>query len=240
MASANAVVLACGVTYRRLGVASLEQLVGAGVFYGAATSHARAMEGSDVVVVGAGNSGGQAAVHLARHAARVTIVARGSALSATMSAYLVNEIEADRPDRRADRDGRRRRRRRRSPRVGRAGRSHAPADAQRLAAAGLFVLIGTETRTDWLPAAIQRDDHGFVLTGADIDGAGWPLARPPMALETSVPGVFAAGDVRANDVKRVAAAVGEGAVSVPMVHRYLAELSRASVTRADARRGRPP
>ncbi len=226
LVSANAVVLACGVTHRRLGVASIEQLVGAGVFYGAATSHARAMEGSDVVVIGAGNSGGQAAVHLARYAARVTVVARGSTLSATMSAYLVNEIEAnDRIDVRIETDV-----------VDGGGDGHLEwvefahrltGRRQRLAAAGLFVLIGTETRTDWLPAAIQRDDHGFVLTGTDIDGAGWPLARPPMALETSVPGVFAAGDVRSNDVKRVAAAVGEGAVSVPMVHRYLADLAHA-------------
>jgi thioredoxin reductase (NADPH) len=92
-----------------------------------------------------------------------------------------------------------------------------------MAASGLFVLIGTETRTGWLPPAIQRDEHGFVLTGTDIDGTSWPLPRPPFALETSVPGVFAAGDVRANGVKRVAAAAGEGAMTVPMVHRYLAD-----------------
>ena len=220
VAAADAVVLACGVTYRRLGVASLEALVGAGVFYGAATGHARALQDADVVVVGAGNSGGQAAVHLARYAARVTVVARGESLSDTMSAYLVRDIEAN-------------------PRItvrtgtqvtdgGGDGRlewleltDRAGGTTERIAAAGLFVLIGTITRTDWLPRAVQRDGSGFVLTGGDVDRRTWPLDRPPLALETSVPGVFAAGDVRANDVKRVAAAVGEGAVSVPMVHRYL-------------------
>ena len=222
VASADAVILACGVTYRRLGVESLEQLVGAGVFYGTATSHARALEGTDVVVVGAGNSGGQAAVHLARYAARVTIVARGRALAETMSAYLVNEIEAnDRIEVRTDADV-----------VDGGGDGHLEwlelgnrmtGERARIMAAGLFVLIGTETRTGWLPAAIQRDDHGFVLTGTEIDRARWSLSRPPYALETSIPGVFAAGDVRANGVKRVAAAAGEGAVSVPMVHRYLAD-----------------
>jgi thioredoxin reductase (NADPH) len=222
VARAHVVVLACGVSYRRLGVPSLEQLVGAGVFYGAATNQARALQDADVVVVGAGNSGGQAAVHLARHAAHVTLVARGSTLSATMSSYLVDEIEASqRIDVWAGTEI-----------VDGGGDAHLEwlelADRTsgartRLDASGLFVLIGTETRTDWLPPEVQRDGHGFVLTGADIDRAGWPLARPPFALETSVPGVFAAGDVRANDVKRVAAAVGEGAVSIPMVHRYLAD-----------------
>jgi thioredoxin reductase (NADPH) len=222
VAAADAVLLACGVTYRRLGVEALEQLVGAGVFYGAAASQARALEGARVVVVGAGNSGGQAAVHLARHAAHVTLVARGAALRDTMSAYLVDEIAATaRIEVRTDTevvDG------------GGDGRlewldlAHRPTGGrERIPTTGLFVLIGAQTRTGWLPTDVQRDEHGFVLTGAEIDVAGWPLARPPFALETSVPGVFAAGDVRANGVKRVAAAVGEGAVSVPMIHRFLAE-----------------
>jgi thioredoxin reductase (NADPH) len=222
VASAHAVLVACGVTYRRLGVPALEELVGAGVFYGAATSDARALAGTDVVVVGAGNSGGQAAVHLARYAAHVTIVARRSTLAATMSTYLLNEIENDgRIEVRTDTD---------LVDGGGDGRlewlelaDRVTGERSRLASAGLFVFIGTETRTDWLPPAIQCDDHGFVLTGTDIDGTGWPLPRSPFALETSVPGVFAAGDVRANGVKRVAAAAGEGAMSVPMVHRYLAD-----------------
>jgi thioredoxin reductase (NADPH) len=192
------------------------------VFYGAATSHARTLAGRHVVVVGAGNSGGQAALHLARYATQVTIVTRGAALAETMSAYLVNEIEANsRIDVRPDTDV-----------VDGGGDGHlewletthrVTGQRSRLTASGLFVLIGTETRTDWLPPAIQRDDHGFVLTGTSLDLRDWRLTRPPLALETSVPGVFAAGDVRANDVKRVAAAVGEGATSVPMVHRYLSE-----------------
>ena len=223
VASARAVILACGVTYRRLGVPGLEALVGAGVFYGAATSQARALEGGHVVVVGAGNSGGQAALHLARYARRVTLAARRDTLSATMSSYLEREIEAhDRIEVRTGTevvDG------------GGDGRlewlelaDRGTEQRERVEAAGLFVLIGTETRTDWLPAVVQRDDHGFVLTGTeiDLDAGPWPLERPPFALETSVPGVFAAGDVRANGVKRVAAAAGEGAVSVPMVHRHLA------------------
>ena len=222
VASAHTVIVACGVTYRRLGVPALEELVGAGVFYGAATSDARALAGTDVVVVGAGNSGGQAAVHLARYAAHVTIVARRGALAETMSTYLVNEIENDgRIEVRTDTD---------LVAGGGDGRlewlelaDRVTGERSRVTAAGLFVFIGTETRTGWLPPAIQCDDHGFVLTGADIDGTGWPLPRSPFALETSVPGVFAAGDVRANAVKRVAAAAGEGAMSVPMVHRYLAE-----------------
>ncbi len=222
VATARAVILACGVTYRRLGVPSLEELLGAGVFYGPAASHAWALEGTDVVIVGAGNSGGQAALHLARYAAHVTIVARRDTLATTMSAYLVSQIEADgRIEVRTNSDV-----------VDGGGDGQlewvelahrVTGKRDRVATSGLFVLIGTETRTGWLPPAIQRDDHGFVLTGTDIDGAGWQLRRPPFALETSVPGVFAAGDVRANGVKRVAAAAGEGAMTVPMIHRYLTD-----------------
>ena len=220
--AARAVLLACGVTYRRLGVPTLEALGGAGVFYGAATSHARELAGTQVVVVGAGNSGGQAALHLARYAAQVTIVARGADLASTMSTYLVREIDSDqRIGVRLDTEV-----------VDGGGTGHlewlelvhrVSGGRTRIAASGLFILIGTETRTAWLPDSIQRDDHGFVLTGTDLAPAGWRLARPAYPLETSVPGVFAAGDVRANGVKRVAAAAGEGAVSVPMVHRYLTE-----------------
>jgi thioredoxin reductase (NADPH) len=222
LATARAVILACGVTYRRLGVPSLEELVGAGVFYGPAASHAWALEGTDVVIVGAGNSGGQAALHLARYAAHVTIVARRDTLATTMSAYLVSQIEADgRIEVRTNSD---------VVDGGGDGRldwlelaHRVTGERDRVATSALFVLIGAETRTGWLPPTIQRDDHGFVLTGTDIDGAGWQLRRPPFALETSVPGVFAAGDVRANGVKRVAAAAGEGAMTVPMIHRYLAD-----------------
>ena len=188
------------------------------------------MEGEDVVVLGAGNSGGQAAVDLARYAERVTIVTRGASLSATMSAYLEHEIDVN-PRIEVQTD---------SEIVGGGGDGElewleicrrAIGERLRVDASGLFVLIGTENRTSWLPAVVQRDDHGFVLTGPDVDLAAWPLSRPPYAFETSVPGIFAAGDVRANDVKRVAAAVGEGAITVPMVHKYLAELVRESRAR---------
>jgi thioredoxin reductase (NADPH) len=219
----RSVLLAFGVTYRRLNVAPLEKLVGSGVFYGAATSHARALADSDVVIVGAGNSGGQAALHLARYARRVTIIARRASLTETMSAYLVREIESN-------------------PVIGvRTGVEVVDGGGngrlewielldgntghrERVAAAGLFILIGNIARSDWLPQEIERDDHGFVVTGTDIDRGAWPLERAPFALETSVPGVFAAGDARANGVKRVAAAVGEGAISVPMVHDHLRAL----------------
>jgi thioredoxin reductase (NADPH) len=220
---AHAVVLACGVTYRRLGVESVESLLGHGVYYGASTTHARVLDGAEVVVVGAGNSGGQAAVLLARHAARVTLVARGPSLAATMSTYLIDHIAStDVITVRTNTeivDG------------GGDGRlewlslrDRETGAVDRVAAQGLFVLIGTETRTGWLPPSVQRDDHGFVLTGEAIDASRWPIGRAPYPFETSVPGVFAVGDVRANKVKRVAAAVGEGAVVVPTVHAFLGEL----------------
>jgi thioredoxin reductase (NADPH) len=217
---ARTVLLACGVSYRRLGVAALEDLVGAGVFYGAATGEASALEGLDAYVVGAGNSAGQAALHLARYASSVTMVVRGPDLERSMSAYLIREIRAHgRVSVRTHSevvDG------------GGVGRlewltltDNRTGDRDDVAAAGLFILIGAEPHTDWLPDGIERDGRGFVRTGGAIDRAGWPLQRPPHAFETSMPGVFAAGDVRSGSVKRVAAAAGEGAVTVPMIHGVL-------------------
>jgi thioredoxin reductase (NADPH) len=224
--TAKSIIIASGVDWRRLGVPSLEALRGAGVFYGAAAAEARAMEGQHVFVVGGGNSAGQAAVHLARWAATVTILVRGDGLAATMSDYLVKEIETlpnvtVRP---------------RTEAVGGQGRGrlqaltlrHADGTTQTVPANALFVMIGAEPRTDWLASAVERDPRGYVLTGHDLlhDGQpppGWPLARPPLLFETSVPGVFAAGDVRHRSVKRVASAVGAGAIVVQLVHEYLTE-----------------
>jgi thioredoxin reductase (NADPH) len=227
--TARAVIVATGFAWRSLGVPRLEALVGAGVFYGAAGSETRAMAGQlagrDVFVVGAGNSAGQAALYLARHARHVTLVVRRDSLPHSVSDYLIKEIEAtpaitvrletevidghgaDRPDGLTLRD----------KRSGRAER--VPADA-------LFVLIGGEPCTQWLPKAVQLEG-GYILTGRDIvrDGAHpsrWPLDRAPLPLETSVPGVFAAGDVRFRSIKRVASAVGDGATAVRMAHDYLA------------------
>lgn len=218
----RAVLLATGVAYRRLGVPSLEALTGSGVYYGANVSEAHGLMGAHTVIVGGGNSAGQAALHLQRYAARVTIVIRTPDLSSTMSRYLIDEIEASPtitvvPD--ADVvDG------------GGEGwlseivvADRATGERRSLAADGLFVMIGAQPHTSWLPEAVVRDRWGFLLTGADVREAGaWTLERPPCAHETSLPGLFAAGDVRAGSVKRVASAVGEGSVVVSEVHQFLA------------------
>ncbi|KQX76286.1 FAD-dependent oxidoreductase [Aeromicrobium sp. Root472D3] len=217
---ARAVLVACGVRYRRLGVPSLERLVGTGVHYGAATSVAREMEGRDVFVVGGGNSAGQAALHLARFARSVTIVVRRASLSETMSAYLVDEIATH--DDITVRVG--------SRVVDGDGEGHlewialqgAGGEPERLPADGLFLLLGAEPECDWLPDDVARDERGFVLTGRDIPRDRWRDGLPPAPLETTVPGVFAAGDVRAGSMKRVASASGEGAGAVAQVHAHLA------------------
>ena len=221
VATAHAVLLACGVSYRRLPIPTLDALVGAGVFYGAATSEARALEGLPAYVVGAGNSAGQAALHLARNGANVAIIARRPTLRVTMSEYLVNEIDAHggiavhTETEVADGGG--------DGHLEWLQLRHNPSGKRRtVPAAGLFLLIGAEPGTAWLPAGIERDAGGFVRTGGDITRERWPLQREPAALETSVPGVFAAGDVRAGSVKRVAAAAGEGAAAVPMIHHHRA------------------
>jgi thioredoxin reductase (NADPH) len=216
---ARSVLIACGVRYRRLGVPALEGLVGMGVYYGAATSVAREMEGRDVVIVGGGNSAGQAALHLARFARSVTIVVRRSSLAETMSAYLVDEI-ATHDDitvltrtRVSDGGG-----------DGRLEWVELDTDdgARRVAADGLFLLLGAEPGCDWLPDEVARDARGFVLTGRDIPKDRWRDGLPPAPLETTVPGVFAAGDIRAGSMKRVASASGEGAGAVAQVHAFLA------------------
>jgi thioredoxin reductase (NADPH) len=218
--TARAVILATGVAWRRLGVPALEALAGSGVFYGAAGTEARAVRGEHVFVVGAGNSAGQAALHLARFAASVTIVAIEHDLGERMSDYLVQQLMAT-PNvslrmhhEVVDGHGR-----------GRLGgltlRDRDSGATTAVDASAVFILIGAEPRTEWLEGAVERDEGGYLLTGRDV--VGWPLERAPLLLETSLPGVFAAGDVRYRSVKRVASAVGEGAIAVQLVHEYLAE-----------------
>lgn len=217
---ARTILIACGVSYRRIGVPAIEEMLGSGVHYGAATSVAREMERRNVMIVGGGNSAGQAAIHLARFARSVTIVVRRDGLKQSMSAYLVNEIAMQ--DRIAVRT------RSRVVDGGGAGRlqwvglEDGAGDVERLDVDGLFLLLGADPGCDWLPADVARDEGGFVLTGREIPSELWRDGRPPAPLETTVPGVFAAGDVRSGSMKRVASASGEGAAAVSQVHAHLA------------------
>jgi len=219
-AQARTVVIASGVSYRRLGVPELEALAGAGVFYGAGTVEAQAVAGKPALVVGGGNSAGQAALHLAKYAQQVTILIRSQSLAASMSDYLIRQIEA-------------------APNVdvryrcevaGGGGSGHLDqlllrdrdsGQTELVPAAGLFILIGAQPFTGWLPDAIKRDSWGYILTGPDT-GQDWPLQRPPFLLETTTPGVFAVGDVRHGSMKRVASAVGDGSTAIRLIHDYLA------------------
>ncbi|RKT80100.1 thioredoxin reductase (NADPH) [Terracoccus luteus] len=217
---ARSVVVATGVTYRKLRVPAVEALVGLGVFYGSAMTAARETEGYDVVVVGGGNSAGQAAIHLARFARSVTILVRRDTVEATMSSYLVGEIAynpritvqtcSEVVD--AGGDGRLEWVAVRDTRTG---------TTERRTCGGLFLLLGAEPHCEWLPEEVIRDGRGFVLTGRDVPAEHWSGALPPESLATTVPGVFAAGDIRAGSMKRVAAASGEGASVVPLVHGWL-------------------
>ena len=224
--SARAVVLATGVAYRKLDAPGIADLIGAGVFYGSALSEAPAVKDQDVFIVGAGNSAGQAAIYLARSARSVTLLVRGESLANSMSDYLVKEIGATV-----------RVRVRLQTEVAAARGDHrltelvlrnrATGRGETAPAAALFVMIGATPHTGWLPGDVLRDQHGFILTGRDLSDqdrakTGHPV---PLPLETSVPGVFAAGDVRSGSVKRVASAVGEGSVAVPQVHQHLQRMT---------------
>ena len=222
----TAVLLAMGASYRRLGVPSLEALIGAGVFYGGPTSEAPALAGRDVFIVGGANSAGQAALHLARYARSVTLVVRAQSLRAGMSEYLVRQVEAT--ENIETRLG--------SEVVGGGGdgrleqlvlRDLASQSETTVEAQALFLLIGARPNTDWLPPDVERDEQGFILTGADVSQRrAWPLDRSPFLLETSMPGVFAAGDVRHGAVKRVASAVGEGSIAIQLLHQLFAAEQR--------------
>jgi thioredoxin reductase (NADPH) len=234
----RAVVLATGATYRRLGIPGLDDLVGAGVFYGASTVDAQGLSRGRVYVVGGGNSGAQAALQLSRSAPSVSLLVRGTSAGRSMSQYLVDALHA-------------------TPGVdivletevvGGGGdgrlewlelRNCASGATTRVPAAAAFVLIGARPLTEWLPDSIARDPAGYVLTGSDVladvaGSAAWPLERPPMAFETSAPGVFAVGDVRSGSEKRVASAVGEGSVVVSQVHEWLAQEAGSGRSREPA------
>jgi len=229
--ASRTVVITTGATYRQLGVPALEDLQGRGVFYGAGVSEAPAMRGRKVFVIGGGNSAGQAAMHLSKWAEQVTIVVRAQSLADSMSDYLIREIDA-------------------APNVDvlygaqvvdGAGTDQLESlvleDRQTgtrrtVPAGGLFILIGSQPHTEWLGTSVARDQWGFIFTGSDLadePGVSWQADRPPLAHETSLPGVFAAGDVRRGSVKRVASAVGEGAVTIPVIHRYLEGVPAATV-----------
>jgi thioredoxin reductase (NADPH) len=224
--SCAALMLATGVDWRKLPADGAPEFEGRGVYYGAAMTEAMGCEGQHVLVVGAGNSAGQGALHFADYADQVTVLVRGDDLAKSMSQYLVDRIEAHpKIDVRlntevesCEGDGH-------LQRVCLVDRETGVTEA--LDSSYLFVFIGAAPHTDWLPASVARDERGFVRTGPDLrdgDLDGWPLERAPFLLESSVPGVFVAGDVRHESVKRVASAVGEGSVAVAFVHQHLASL----------------
>ncbi|MET0598493.1 MAG: FAD-dependent oxidoreductase [Mesorhizobium sp.] len=227
---ARSLILATGVAWRRMAIEGIDRLIGKGVFYGASRSEANAIHGLDVHLVGAGNSAGQAALHFAGHARSVTLVVRGERLEDSMSHYLVAQIASKSNI---------------SVKLGSEVRSvhgqghlsaieileKASGDVRRYVCGGFFIFIGADAETAWLPSEVACNERGYVLTGDDVRKAGrWSHERDPYLLETSVPGVFACGDVRLSPVKRVAAAVGEGSMAIAFVHQYLAqEKARGSV-----------
>ena len=220
--SANCVLIASGVAYRQVDAPGFAELTGAGIYYGSALTEARACGGQRVVIIGGANSAGQAAVHFSGYAAEVTMLVRGPSLERSMSMYLIEQL-AGLPNVTV-RTG--------SSAVAAEGESGhlerlrvrgADGEESVLEADACFVFIGASPRTDWLEGVVARDERGFILSGLDAVGAGWPLKREPYLLETTVPGVLVAGDVRARSFKRVASAVGEGSMAVSLIHQYLAD-----------------
>ncbi|MBW4552529.1 MAG: FAD-dependent oxidoreductase [Aphanocapsa sp. GSE-SYN-MK-11-07L] len=226
--SCHALILAMGVSWRRLSIPGIDRLTGAGVYYGAAQTEAIACKDEDVYIIGGANSGGQAAMYFSKYARHVTMLVRGDSLTKSMSQYLIDQIEA-------------------TPNItvqvhssvvevkgdtslsALVIQNQATGETATVDATSLFIFIGAEPQTDWLDKMIERDEKGFILTGADRpqDGKrspGWNLERDPYLLETNVPGIFAVGDVRHNSVKRVASGVGEGSICVQFVHRYLSKV----------------
>ncbi|MDQ3121249.1 MAG: FAD-dependent oxidoreductase [Actinomycetota bacterium] len=221
---ARTIILACGVAWRRMPIEGFERLAGKGVSYGATRSEAASTHGLDVHIVGAGNSAGQAAMFFSTHARSVTVLCRGESLEKSMSRYLIDQLAT-----RSNIDLLYR-----TEVVAAHGDTSLEAidvhnaetgETTRLDSGALFILIGADAETAWLPPEIALDRHGYVLTGSDVRDAGrWELERDPYLLETSVPGIFAGGDVRFGPVKRVAAAVGEGSMAIAFVHQYLREV----------------
>jgi thioredoxin reductase (NADPH) len=226
---ARSVIVATGVSWRRVAIDGFDRLIGKGIYYGAARSEAASTHGQDVFLIGAGNSAGQAALHFANHARQVTLLVRGDSLDKSMSRYLIEQIAG---------------------KSNIAARLHCDVKAAhgqehlesidvvdrqahtvtRHECGGLFVFIGADADTGWLPGQVARDKNGYVLTGNEVQKAGrWQLPRDPFLLESSLPGVFACGDVRLSPVKRVAAAVGEGSMAIAFVHQYLARASESCV-----------
>jgi thioredoxin reductase (NADPH) len=217
--SASCVLVASGVSYRQLDTPGFPELTGAGVYYGAAMTEARACQQQQVVVIGGANSAGQAAVYFSGYAAKVTMLVRGASLELSMSHYLIEQIAAlanievrtgSSAVAAEGEDGHLRRL-----------RIAGPDGEETLDVDACFVFIGAAPRTDWLEGVVARDERGFILAGRDAQNNGWPLQREPYPLETTVPGVFVAGDVRSRSIKRVASAVGEGSMAVSLVHEYL-------------------
>ncbi len=226
--SCHSLILALGVSWKRLDVPGLEKLTGAGVYYGAAQTEAISCQGEEVYIIGGANSAGQAAMYFSKYASKVIILVRGESLTKSMSQYLIDQIN-ETPNIKVMVH---------SSVIEAKGETSLEAisiansqtgETQVVSATSLFIFIGAVPRTDWLEGVLERDNRGFILTGQDLKQhgtrpKGWTLERDPFLLETNIPGVFAVGDVRHNSIKRVASGVGEGSICVQFVHQYLSKV----------------